>query len=164
MVDEVKTQMRREEMWRERWARINVPDRALTIGTLRYAHICAPDPKLLESQAHAAVGRSHRAINRFHHAGTLVKSMVRMRSIQDSSSDTHGSSSLAATKQHWDDAAEVDHHSSSDQVGGAWAEMVGAFFEEHKDIANLFDRFKAAYIADRGSDYAVWQPLASRLH
>eukprot|EP01047_Picozoa_sp_COSAG01_P040887 COSAG01_NODE_3467_length_6056_cov_2.509820_7_plen_95_part_00 len=24
--------------WAERWARITVPDRALTIGTLRYAH------------------------------------------------------------------------------------------------------------------------------
>ena len=162
MVDQVKTQMRREEMWRERWARINVPDRALTIGTLRYAHIFAPDPKVLESQAHAAVGRSHRAINRFHQAGNVVKSIVRMRSSYHSSSGTHGSSSMAATGYHVDDALQVDHHNSSDQVGGAWAEMVGAFFEEHKDIAQLFDKFKAAYVADRGSDCAAWQPLASR--
>ena len=34
-VEETKQQMRREDMWRERWARIDVPDRALNIGTLR---------------------------------------------------------------------------------------------------------------------------------
>ena len=55
-VEKAKEEMRREEMWRERWARITVPDRALTIGTLRYAHV--PAPHLHEQQVRAAPSQS----------------------------------------------------------------------------------------------------------
>jgi hypothetical protein len=51
VVEEARAQMRREEMWRERWARISVPDRALTIGTLRYAHMKSPSPEELQEDA-----------------------------------------------------------------------------------------------------------------
>eukprot|EP01043_Picozoa_sp_COSAG02_P054485 COSAG02_NODE_6175_length_3750_cov_22.678992_6_plen_260_part_01 len=160
MVTQAKSQMRREEMWRERWARIAVPDRALTIGTLRYAHIRTPDAEVLNTEAQEAVSRSHNAINRLHRVGNLVRLGVRM--MHPGASDTHGSSSMAATQRQVDAAVEADEYASSDQGGGVWAEFVGAFFERHQDIAKLFDEFKTAYVSDRDPNYAAWQPLASR--
>ena len=151
LVEQVKSQMRREEMWRERWARIAVPDRALTIGTLRYAHIAAPEASVLNREAQVAVGKSHAAINRFQDTANKVLMGVRMNSIVHSHSQS--SRSLPAHGSN----AEV-----SSSVGSAWAEIVGAFFEERRDVAEMFDRFKAAYLAKRGSDHAAWQPLASR--
>jgi len=109
-------------------------------------------------EAQEAVGRSHRAINRLHRAANLVKLGVRM--MHPSAAETHDSSSMAATQRQV--ALDEGEYASSDQVGGAWAEMVGAFFERHKDVAKLFDEFKAAYISDKGQDYGAWQPLASR--
>lgn len=156
MVTQVKSQMRREEMWRERWSRITVPDRALTIGTLRYAHIRAPDAELLNSEAQKAVGRSHRTLNRLDRTENLVRASVRV------ASDSHGNVSMPAT-QGQNTAVEADEYGSrNDPVGGAWSEMVGAFFEHHRDIAKLFDEFKAAYVSDRDPNCATWQPLASR--
>lgn len=67
------------------------------------------------------------------------------------------------TTQPQNAAVEVDAYGSrNDQVGGAWSEMVGAFFEHRRDIAKLFDEFKAAYVSDRDPNYATWQPLSSR--
>ena len=151
LVEQVKSQMRREEMWRERWARISVPDRALTIGTLRYAHIAAPEASALNREAQLAVGKSHAAINRFQDTANKVLMGVRMNSIVHSHSQN--SRSLPAHRSN----AE-----GSSSVGSAWAEIVGAFFEERRDVAEMFDRFRAAYLAKRGPDHATWQPLASR--
>ena len=42
-VASAKESLRREDMWKERWARIWVPDRAITLGTMRYGNVGAPD-------------------------------------------------------------------------------------------------------------------------
>jgi hypothetical protein len=69
-VQEANEQMRREDMWRERWARISVPDRALNIGTLRYAHLSPPHADFLQEDALKTVGQSRVAIRRLQTAGT----------------------------------------------------------------------------------------------
>jgi hypothetical protein len=43
--------------WRERWARIEIPERALTVGTLRYAHVPAPSSAEMEHAAMVDVGQ-----------------------------------------------------------------------------------------------------------
>ena len=64
--------MRREEMWRDRWARISVPDRALTIGTLRYNHVpCPPRDDVLDD-ARKAVGQSRVAMRQLQKAARKV--------------------------------------------------------------------------------------------
>jgi hypothetical protein len=54
-LEEAHVQMRREDMWKERCARITVPDRALTVGTRRCAHT-APRrlPPPLSAAAHVS--------------------------------------------------------------------------------------------------------------
>ena len=42
----VKESLRREDMWKERWAAITIPDRALTVGTLRYGTLSATEAQL----------------------------------------------------------------------------------------------------------------------
>ena len=143
--------MRREEMWRERWARISVPDRALTVGTLRYAHIAAPEASVLNREAREAVGQSHAAVNRFQDSGNKIRMGVRMsNAIYDYS---HGLRSQSA---------QASNTKGSTFVGSAWAEIVGAFFEERKDVAEEFAKFKATYLTEREVNEKSWQPLASR--
>jgi hypothetical protein len=172
MVEEVKSQMRREEMWRERWARISVPDRALTIGTLRYAHVRAPDAAELNSEAQAAVGRSHSAVNRLQRAANKVRVGVRLAGGGSTAAEdrgvgkaAHGSSSMVYSRERGmasdDDVSRRDRVEDGG-VGGSWAEIVGAFFEERREIAELFETFKREYLAEKGEDSATWQPLASR--
>lgn len=50
-ISEAKETLRREDMWKERWARIAMPDRALTIGTLRYSGRAAPSQEQLAIDA-----------------------------------------------------------------------------------------------------------------
>jgi len=38
MLEEAQVAMQREDQWKERWSRVTVPERALTIGTLRYGN------------------------------------------------------------------------------------------------------------------------------
>eukprot|EP01051_Picozoa_sp_SAG22_P007403 SAG22_NODE_520_length_9508_cov_1.914869_7_plen_41_part_00 len=38
-------------MWKERWARITRPDRAITLGTLRYGNIGVPPRAKLQRDA-----------------------------------------------------------------------------------------------------------------
>ena len=162
MVTEVKSQMRREEMWRERWARIIVPDRALTIGTLRYAHVCKPCAEVLNADAQDTVGRLHYSSNRLRLVSNVAKASVRMMNL--GASDTSSSSSVAATQRPLDVKIQADQHGSNAKIGEAWAEIVDAFFEHYKDIAKLFDQFKTAYLSERDPNYSTtWQPLASRL-
>eukprot|EP01043_Picozoa_sp_COSAG02_P042243 COSAG02_NODE_3575_length_6538_cov_73.970648_4_plen_358_part_00 len=151
LVAQVKSQMRREEMWRERWARISVPDRALTVGTLRYAHITAPEVSVLAREARQAVGQSHAAVNRFQDSANKIRMGVRMSNAMHDYSHGHRSQ-----------PAQASNTEGSTSVGSAWVEIVGAFFEERKDVAEEFAKFKAAYLIDRGADEKSWQPLASR--
>ena len=164
MVEEAKSQMRREEMWRDRWARISVPDRALTIGTLRYVHVPAPDMHFLHMEARKAVGKSHTAINRLQRAGAKVRLGVQLAGVAQ-----HGASSMVFSRGTRAPTANADVDRSSIEsmdsaggmtrsdeagfgVGGAWAEIVGAFFEEKQEVKVMFDTFKSAYLEDKGAD------------
>lgn len=69
---------------------------------------------------------------------------------------------MAETQRHSDVAMEVFEDGSNGQESEAWAEMVGAFFEEHSDIAKMFEKFQAAYVSEKGQYFAAWQPLSSR--
>ena len=70
-------------MWKERWGRIAVPDRSLTVGTLRYKHMPTPTDRQLLVEAchtlhqppprdqHSSAG--HSKLSQFKRAGSLAK-------------------------------------------------------------------------------------------
>ena len=122
-VQQAKEDMRREEMWRERWARIHVPDRALTIGTLRYAHVPCPSNDQLRETALRAVGQSRAALKHLQKAARKVqigvKAMGSFRSTVQQHSPAKGQPSpvLAAQDGQHDDEDDIDTDDDDDASG-----------------------------------------------
>ena len=188
-VQQTKEQMRREEMWRDRWARISVPDRALTIGTLRYNHVpCPPRDDVLDD-ARKAVGQSRVAMRQLQKAARKVHLGVKTMGAMESwaggparhseAVDTvaSGASSLAHSRhmsphssfdsqrdgelswrlrQHADEAA-------AESVGGAWAELVGAWIASDKSLGEGFAAFRERYLGEKGAEPSLWEPLPARV-
>ena len=188
-VQQTKEQMRREEMWRDRWARISVPDRALTIGTLRYNHVpCPPRDDVLDD-ARKAVGQSRVAMRQLQKAARKVHLGVKTMGARESGAggparhseavDTvaSGASSLAHSRhmsphssfdsqrdgelswrlrQHADEAA-------AESVGGAWAELVGAWIASDKSLGEGFAAFRERYLGEKGAEPSLWEPLPARV-
>ena len=63
-VEQAKTELRREEMFRDSWIKIGVPDDVLTVGTLRYAHKAKPSATRLQDDALHTVGQSDKSLRR----------------------------------------------------------------------------------------------------
>jgi hypothetical protein len=173
-VQQTRMQMRREDMWRERWARIEVPDRALTVGTLRYAHVeCPPASGLLED-ALRTTGMQHQASSSHRGGGAAifrrasrramaVARMGRLGGEPQRVAAVTGHTSLDSDDGGGDSGDEPgDNRYDDAHVGGAWAEVVGRFFAENKAVADQFEAFRSRYVATMGPS-SIWQPYGCRL-
>ena len=161
-------------MWRERWAQISVPDRALTIGSLRYAHEPPPSPDKQLHDALQTVGQLRPGKSRLWNAARAVKtsmhsmhsmhSMVLHDDVEDSTSSApSGHTSLVASRNASMHDESADRGGSRDGLlGSAWVEVTSAFLASDDGIRAKFDRFRRQYTLTRG-DSRLWEPWAARL-
>jgi hypothetical protein len=169
-VTEVKQQMRREDMWRERWARIGVPDRALTIGTLRYAHLPIPSRETRLEDALSAVGQSRAAMHRLQSAVGRVQLGVRLggRSSRkgggqpaeeveaDEAAEEEGllTSASGHTSLHsrsFSDKSEW-YEDGGGVLGSAWTQIASAFIRSDRKLHQRFVSFRQSFVRQHGAD------------
>ena len=173
-VEQARMEMRREEQWRTKWAKIKVPDRVLTIGTLRFAHVPSPSAQDLERDARVAVGQSLKGVDRLRAATKKLMNVKRItglgckgsleitKSCSVDSANSGGSGGSDTGRHELGEEGHATAGVGATGDGGPWAELVGSFFAADSRAAAAFERHKQEYIASKGAP-STWAPLSSRI-
>jgi hypothetical protein len=148
-----------------------VPDRALSIGTLRYAHLPPPTPQELESHALRVSGQSREGLARLRGAARKVRFGVRAMSsfrgtlpasIRDVAEPVGGHTTAglvnSASYRGVEQYMEEDAHE-----GSAWVELTAAFLASDAKVTQKFEAFRKTHAREHSADTHMWQPVAARL-
>jgi hypothetical protein len=156
-----------------RWPSCAVPDRALVIGTKRFAHLPAPPQGQLEQEARRTVGLSRSSgvpKSMFQSGVTKLININRVSTLLgDRGTDIDGVEALAQQQASSDDppltmlqsTGTDSSHSYSPRTEREMA-LVDAFLAEHPAIASQFEAYRQEVVAKRGSPH-TWRSTANRM-
>ena len=156
-------------MFRETWAQITVPDRALTVGSLRYAHTPCPTRELLQATASATIGRSRHSLRRARRSKSPQHKMSHGAAFDSSGgggsgsdSDSDGGSSRSVRSHNRRGRGQRQRQPKAESDAELELELVCSFFAANPQVAAQYEAHRQTIVGARGSPL-TWPVVRSRV-